>query len=215
MPKFKKGRGSNIRAIFVVGNFLEVEACYGRQKKTCPGRGTSLFPNLVGPAFSPSKVGPAPRLFTCAEPSILGPLLSLVHRVHSQVSQPRDPLGVEPHSGGVGPDPYGGGFRNRHPDSLTLQPPSLAQPFSVCPQADFINQRFASQVSPHRGTTIFLSCVSLWLIKVQLICFLTVPGLFNSSFWIALLFMIFSKNYCHLTGISKKKSYNVLSKILI
>lgn len=159
-----------MKAIFVVSNFLEVEACYGRQRKTCPGRGTSLFPNLTGPAFSPSKVGPAPSLFTCAEPSTLGPLLSLLQRVHSQVSQPQDPLGMEPHSGKLGPDLHGGGFRNKHPDSY-LQPLSLAQPLSVYPQADFINQICFPSISSQRHYCISFMCLTVANKSSKLICF--------------------------------------------
>ena len=75
MRRFNERR-SNIRTIFVVRNFLEVEACYRTQRKTCRGGGGKLLICQLSRTCLPSWQG--------------GPLLSLSQRAYSRVSRPRD-----------------------------------------------------------------------------------------------------------------------------
>lgn len=77
MRRFSERRRSNVRTIFVVRNFLEVEACYRTQRKTCRGGvGGKLLPcQLIRPCL-PSQQG--------------GRLLSLSQRAYSRVSRTRD-----------------------------------------------------------------------------------------------------------------------------
>ena len=142
MPRFNKRR-SNERTIFVVRSFLEVEACYRRQRKTCPGRRTFLFTSLV----APRKAGPATRLSTCTEPS------SLV--LVTETPLPGVPgtrcLCVEPHSARRGPGPPRWDFRETQSASSSFPATTIGKTSFHFPQADLINQSFVSPVSLQRG----------------------------------------------------------------
>ena len=139
MPRFNKRR-SNERTIFVVRSFLEVEACYRRQRKTRPGRGNFLFTSLV----APSKAGPATRLSTCTEPS------SLVLVTETLLPGTRR-LCVEPHSARRGPGPPRRDFRETQSASSSFPATTIGKTSFHFPQADLINQSFVSPVSLQRG----------------------------------------------------------------